>query len=145
MSTYEMNASIEIAASPERIWSVLTDFQKFSRWNPFIRAVTGKLEAGSSLSIDIAPPGKRNMRFHPKVIEVQFNRRLRWQGKLIVPGMLDSEHYFDIECQNETDVTFSQGESFTGLLVPFVRSTLAATKIGFEKMNSALKLRAEQE
>jgi uncharacterized protein YndB with AHSA1/START domain len=42
----ELNSEIEIKASPETVWNLLTDVSRFPEWNPFIRRLRGKLEAG---------------------------------------------------------------------------------------------------
>jgi hypothetical protein len=45
----------------------------------------------------------------------------------------------------EGRVHFVQREVFRGLLVPFLGGLAAATRRGFEEMNSALKARSEQD
>ena len=37
----ELNSEIEIDASAERVWQLLTDLDRFPQWNPFIRSITG--------------------------------------------------------------------------------------------------------
>ena len=57
----------------------------------------------------------------------------------------DGEHSFVLEPINQNRVRFTQSEKFSGLLLPiFVRSMDADTQRGFDKMNKALKARAEQ-
>jgi uncharacterized protein YndB with AHSA1/START domain len=33
----ELHTEIEIDASAERVWDILTDFASYPQWNPFIR------------------------------------------------------------------------------------------------------------
>ena len=85
------------------------------------------------------------MNFRPKVLKAEPNRELRWLGHLVVPGLFDGEHIFVIEPLGPDRVRFIQREIFTGLLVPlFARGLDADTQRGFEEMNKALKVRAEQ-
>ena len=47
----QISSEIEINASQERVWQVLTDFPALSEWNPFVRSVEGDLEAGQRLKV----------------------------------------------------------------------------------------------
>jgi uncharacterized protein YndB with AHSA1/START domain len=47
--------SIDINASPEEVWLVLTDFAKFPEWNPFMRWIKGELRKGAKLEVRIQP------------------------------------------------------------------------------------------
>ena len=43
-----VTSSIEIAASPERVWQVLTDFASYPKWNPFILSLSGRLKVATN-------------------------------------------------------------------------------------------------
>lgn len=59
--------------------------------------------------------------------------------------MFDGEHVFTIETLESKRVRFIQHEVFTGLLVPlFARLLGVNTQRGFEEMNNALKVQAEE-
>jgi hypothetical protein len=141
----ELRTEIEIQASAERVWQLLTDFPSFPEWNPFIRKASGNIRVGERLEVNIQPSGARAMTFRPTVLEAEPNRELQWLGRLLVPGLFDGEHIFTIEPIGESRVRFTQREVFTGLLVPlFARGLDTDTRRGFEEMNLALKTRAEQ-
>ena len=36
---HQIVTQMDIAASPERVWSILMDFPAYPQWNPFIRCV----------------------------------------------------------------------------------------------------------
>jgi hypothetical protein len=139
-----LRTEIDIAATPARIWDVLTDFAAFPRWNPFIRRVDGVLAPRVRLSVRIQPPGGRAMTFHPTVLRVEDERHLSWRGRTLLPGLFDGEHFFELEPAGPDRVRFVHGEVFRGLLVPLLAKTLrTTTRQGFEQMNAALKARAE--
>jgi hypothetical protein len=93
----ELRTEIAIAAAPERVWEVLTDFDSYPSWNPFIRSVTGRPAAGTQLEVRIEPPGGRSMTFRPTVLAAEPPRELSWLGRVLLPGVLDGEHSFHIE------------------------------------------------
>jgi len=140
----ELHSEIQIDAPAERVWELLTDFDSYPQWNPFIRKISGQPAPGERLDVRIEPPGGRGMTFKPKVLNAEPNGSLRWLGQLLVPGLFDGEHSFTIEPLEENRVRFVQREAFKGLLVPlFARSLETNTQRGFEEMNRALKERAE--
>ena len=140
----ELNTEIEINASAERVWQLLTDFDSYPQWNPFIRSIEGKPELNSKLNIFVQPSGARGMKFNPTVLKAEPQRELRWLGSLLIRGLFDGEHVFIIEPLAENRVRFVQHEKFSGLLVPlFWRSLDTDTRRGFNEMNVALKERAE--
>ncbi|HEY8850742.1 MAG TPA: SRPBCC domain-containing protein [Gemmatimonadaceae bacterium] len=140
-----IETEIEIRASAERVWELLTEFASYPRWNPFVRSIEGELIVGKNLSVFIQPPGSRGMRFRPTLLAVSPTRELRWKGKLLLPGLFDGEHYFKLENAPNGGVLFRQGERFTGILVPLFRKSLdRATEQGFIAMNEAVKREAER-
>jgi hypothetical protein len=141
---HEIRTEIDIAATPERVWSVLTDFAAYPSWNPFIRCIAGNLRQGERLKVSIQPVGGRAMTFRPTVLVATPNLELRWLGHLLVSGIFDGEHYLQISASTPGRVRFVQGEKFSGLLVGIAKSSLdTKTKAGFVAMNQALKVRAE--
>jgi hypothetical protein len=141
----ELRSEIEIDASAERVWQLLTDFAHFPQWNPFIRRASGNVKLGERLDVYMQPSGANGMTFRPTILNAEPNRELRWIGQLLIPGLFDGEHIFNIEPLGTNRVRFVQREIFTGLLVPlFAKRLDTDTQRGFEEMNQALKVRAEQ-
>jgi hypothetical protein len=140
----ELSTAVYIDAPPETVWRVLTDFEDYPEWNPFLR-VLGRANEGAHLSVELRPPGRRTVTFRPTVTRVERGREFRWLGHLGVPGLYDGEHRFRVEADGD-GTRFTQSERFDGLLVGVVNRWLGmgpATEAGFEAMNDALKTRAE--
>ena len=137
-----IETAIDIAASADRVWSVLIDFAAYPDWNPFIRRLQGDAEVGARLAVTVQPPGGRALTFKPKVLAVHPGRELRWLGHFLVPGLFDGEHSFRLEPLS-AGCRLHQDETFNGLLVSLLSRTLDATARGFEAMNQALKQRVE--
>jgi hypothetical protein len=138
-----IETTVDIRATPARVWSILTAFSDYPVWNPFIVAAEGEPRPGARLKITIAPPGRRPMTFRPVVLVAVPERELRWLGRLIIPGLFDGEHDFQLE-RRDVPCRLHHSERFSGVLLPlFGDGLLQATRQGFEAMNVALKKRAE--
>ncbi len=141
----QLRTHVDIHATPERVWQVLTDFAAYPQWNPFMTRASGSPRRGERLTIRLQPVGGRGMTFRPTVLEADPGRRLRWLGHLLVTGVFDGEHSFTIQPLGQGQVRLVQQEDYRGLLVPLLaRSLDRRTLPAFERMNQALKRRAEQ-
>jgi hypothetical protein len=139
-----ITTSITITAEPQVVWDVLVDFDRYAEWNPFIVRAEGRAVEGTSLQIDVQPPGGRVMTHHPAVVRIEPARRLEWLGRLSIPGMFAGRHEFVLE-PGSGRTLLHHHEEFTGLLVPLLGSTLRRTEAGFHALNAALKKRAEEQ
>lgn len=140
-----LHTEIRIAASRERVWSLLTDFDDYPRWNPFMREVRGTARLGERIAVVLKPPGGKTMRRRARITALEPQRELRWLGRAGVPGIFDGEHRFLVETAGDRAVRLVHEERFSGLAVPLLWKQLdRSTRRGFEQMNVALKQLAEQ-
>lgn len=136
---------IQISAPPEDVWEILTDFEAYGEWNPFITSLQGHVITGNRLTVSISPPHGKAMVFKPTVKSVIHNKEFRWLGNVLLPGIFDGEHIFTLQA-NDSGCLFRQKENFSGLLVPLLwKSMKANVQQGFEEMNKALKKRVERQ
>lgn len=143
--TRHIDTEILIQASPQRVWQVLTDFAAYPEWNPFIVSLQGTAEWGQRLRVKIRTGEGKEHVFKPVVLQATPPTRLRWLGRLGLPGLFDGEHDFELEPRGEATL-LHQRETFQGYLVPVLwRTVEPATRAGFEAMNRELKARAEAE
>ncbi|WP_159800791.1 SRPBCC domain-containing protein [Flavobacterium sp. MK4S-17] len=140
----EIKTAIEINASVGLVWDTLMNFHGYADWNPFIKDISGLPDVGGILKVTIQPPNKKQMTFTPVVISNNIEKEFRWKGKLLIKGIFDGEHYFELQGVNEGKTIFIHGEIFRGLLVPLFGGMLSETKKGFEMMNHALKIECER-
>ena len=140
----EVHSEIEINASPERVWQVLTDFERYNEWNPYIVQASATLAAGQDIRMTLKLSDEKEKSAKYMLTIVKPNQELRWQGFTYFGGLIDREHSFKIEKLEANQVRFVQREQFQGLLVPFIwKNTSISTQAGFEAMNKALKERVE--
>jgi hypothetical protein len=120
----EIRTEILINATPDKVWKVLTNFNDYPNWNPFLRWLTGDVAVNKKIIVRIAPPGSNAMTFKPTILKFDTNKELRWLGHLLIPGLFDGEHIFElIDNQNGT-TTFIQREQFSGILMPLFKKML---------------------
>lgn len=140
-----ISAQILIKATPQRVWSILTDFESYPQWNPFIRSVKGRVAPGCSIEVELQQPGSRIMKMRPEVLALDEPGMFRWIGHLLFPGLFDGEHSFGIRDNGDGSCTFVQSERFSGILVPLFKRMLdTRTMKGFSLMNEALKAQCEK-
>lgn len=130
--------SIDIPAPVDVVWAVLSATDEYTAWNPFITRLDGRLDVGERLVATIRPRDK-SMTFKPTVVAVKPARLVRWQGRLGVRGIFDGEHELRLEPTPGGGTRFTQHETFSGVLVPFMRGVLDDTLCGFAAMNEALR------
>lgn len=134
----EMNAPVHV------VWTILTDFQSYPEWNPFIRSFDSTPEAGRRFRVTIQPPGRKPMTFNPVCLAFIPNEEFRWLGHLFFSGIFDGEHIFELKKLDKNRTLFIQRENFRGILVPLLWRTLRTSTLeGFEQMNLQLKQKAE--
>jgi uncharacterized protein YndB with AHSA1/START domain len=74
----ELTTFVDIDATPERVWQVLTDLPAYAEWNPFITEAEGAFVVGERLSVHVPPVNAFvQPKLRPTVVEVEPVRRLR--------------------------------------------------------------------
>lgn len=136
-----VKTELKIAATPEKIWSVLTNFEQFENWNPFIIKAKGNAIIHQQIEITIQLPNQGISNFKPTIVTCKPNQKLEWLGRLFLPGIFDGKHSFEIVKNQDGTSTFKHQETFTGILVWILN--LNNVKLGFELMNQKIKELAE--
>ena len=142
MTTYD--TTFEIDAPAATVWSVLTDFARYSEWNSAVPSLVGELRVGSILSIRLQMSDK-SMDVEAEVQELKPETRFSWRGHLGTEFLFTGIREFTIEPLGPSTTSFRHYESIRGLLVPpfllLKRKALAEHHHGF---NTSIKDRAEE-
>jgi hypothetical protein len=146
--TAELKTFVDIDATPERVWQVLTDLPAYGEWNPFITRADGAFVVGERLSVSVPPVNAFvQAELRPTVLEVVPCRRLRlWSrlDRLGVPGLFGVELTMTI-ADHDGGVRLWQQDRFGGVLAPLLIRSLNRHRLAaFTAMNAALKRRVEE-
>jgi hypothetical protein len=138
--------AVVVEAPREAIWSLLTDFDRYSEWNPYITRASGTPRVGAELDLHLEPAGEAVEDHTAKVLIVRGPRRkIEWESRLVapVPGVLDHEQIFRVLPTDDPGRWRIVSEArFEGLLAPF--ADLDGEREGLERMVAALAERARR-
>jgi hypothetical protein len=134
-------ATISIRATPDRIWSILTDAARYPDWNPTVTKVDGTIAPGQKIALHVTLNAGRA--FPVKVATFDQPRRMVWRGGMPL-GLFVGERVFALAPKPDGQVEFSMRETFTGLLAPLIGRTLPDMQPAFDEFAAALKREAER-
>jgi hypothetical protein len=108
---------IQIAAPPEVVWEVLTDFDRWQEWNPEVKSMSfdGPLAPGAMFRWK-AGPGT----IVSTVEEVEGRRYIRWRGRTL---SISAIHEWRFEGRDGRTHVETE-ESFSGMLARLLRGSL---------------------
>jgi hypothetical protein len=129
-----------IVAPRERVWRLLTEFEGYEDWNPFITWARGDARIGDTVRFRRKPQASDAEEIEAEVMDVKVRRKLRWRSRKYLPGILDEEHTFRVLPLGPDRVRLVYEGRFEGVLQPF--ADLEETKRGYERMAHALRDRA---
>ena len=141
----EIRTEIDIDASPEYVWGMLTDFNKYPKWNPLIQSISGPLKMGAQVEAQIGLYDFDAVIVPMTVMDVTPNSLLRLRRQFVVPKLFDTDYIFTIEPISPNRVRLIQQEIFSGLFAPLLarRGRDAETKHGLEALSQTVKVLAE--
>ena len=139
-----LTCEIVIDAPSDVVWRVLVDFDSYPDWNPVEIKAKGEAVVGAAFEHTGKLPGRKPRTFKARIIEATPPRALAWEGHVLVRGLFDVQHHFEIDPLDDDRCRLRQFEDFSGLLIPFMGGMLRDTQAAFELANAAIKKRAEE-
>ena len=133
--------NLVVDAPREAVWAALADLDSYASWNPYITEASGDLREGSEVRLVIEAPGEEREDATMKVLTARFERKLRLEDRLVLPGIRDEELTFRVIKLTPERVRFEQTVRMEGLLAPF--ADLGPATEGLEQMAQALAQRVE--
>jgi hypothetical protein len=137
-----VTSTIDVAAPVQTVWDVLTDYQDYPTWNPFIVGATATGRRSLSLTIDVAPEERLiscDARIIRDVVPSPLEIRLE-----IAPGFVHGRYVAHLETHGG-GVTLRQDIRFGGLVHKLYvhRPFLVVVRNGLDAMGAALKRQVE--
>ena len=107
----DVAVSVDIAASPTRVWALLTDGAAVPSWNSTVSKLAGTIAAGERLAIEVpAAPGRT---FRPRVVEFEADRRMVWADGFA--PMFKGVRTFELEPLADGGTRFTMRERLGGV------------------------------
>lgn len=142
-SEREIRTEIIIRTSSEAAWNLLTDFEKYPEWHPYIQKVEGEPVLKHKLKITVYNEDSTTSRFSAYILEFRPNETLSWGGSL--GFIFRAKHYFIIRKIDADTIQLIQGEYWKGLFgKSYGRKIYRDTFNKFNLMNSRMKTLLEQ-
>lgn len=135
----QYNAEIDINATPETIWNILTNAPAYTEWDDNMLKLEGTIQPNEQLTIytKLDP----NRAFKPTVVEFEPHKRMVWRSGMPL-GLFTGARTFTLTEQNGS-VHFRLQEEFSGLMLPMIKGSIPDLSPVFETFVKALKHRAE--
>lgn len=130
---------VNIHASAQAIWSILTDASRFPRWNSTITRIDGEIRDGERLRLHV--PGTART-FAPRVSGVIANERMIWTGG--VAPLFTGVRMFELRPRADGSTDFAMRERFSGLMLPVIRRFLPDFGPVFTSFAADLKRESER-
>lgn len=116
----DVAVSVDIAASPTRVWALLTDGAAVPSWNSTVSKLAGTIAAGERLAIEVpAAPGRT---FRPRVVELEADRRMVWADGFA--PMFKGVRTFELEPLADGGTRFTMRERLGGVMLPMIKRAL---------------------
>jgi hypothetical protein len=140
-STFSMSCAVavNIRATAEKVWRLLTDAEGFPRWNSTVTGIEGQIREGQKLRLHV--PGTTRT-FTPKVSGVVPNQRMTWSDG--VAPMFKGVRTFQLTPRNDGTTDFAMEEHFSGLMLPLAKKAMPDFGPIFERYAADLKKEAER-
>lgn len=141
-----VRAEIEIDASPELIFDLLTDLDKYPEWNPFTPHIDSTLEIGAPVRMRVRlGSGPRLRRQVEYVTANQRPIRLCWGADIPFRFLIRADRCQTLEALEDGRTRYICTDAISGWLTPLVMRFFGpAMQRGFEDCALALKKRAER-
>ena len=138
----EIKTTITINASATETWQLLTNFDAYTNWHPYIVKIEGKVALQEKIKVTTIDTDSTTDQFSAFILEWEPDKQLAWGGSL--GFIFNAKHYFIIEPINDTQILFIQGEYWHGIFGKnYGKKIYLDTYQKFIAMNEKMKAKLE--
>ncbi|MGA6204558.1 SRPBCC family protein [Nocardia testacea] len=136
---------VEVDAPTEVVWSVLTDFDRYGDWNPFISRCRADLAVGAPIDMTVQQLAPRPIRMREWIRSVDPGRAFSYSMKPIPLGALRSKRAHTLTPLPQDRTRYESHFELDGWLAPLVGLLFGrGFKKGFPGMTTAVQREAER-
>ena len=139
----EFTTTTAIRATPEAIWSILTDGPGYARWNPEINRVEGRIALGEKIVAHVVLHGGKVQPVSVRVTAWDPMRQMVWTGGLPL-GLFTGRRTFRLTPRDGGIVEFSMHLQFSGLLSQLIAKSLGDRQPDIDALAAGLKAWSER-
>lgn len=139
----KLHTTIEIDRSRSAVWDVLTDFESYKEWNPYLSISRGNPRVGSAIEVDINPSMRPDRTETAKITALEPGSSLQWESVALYSILYASRHRFDVHRLDNKKTRFENNKEYRGILAPLVADD--DIKDDLEEMNRALAAYVESQ
>ncbi|MCY3597299.1 MAG: SRPBCC domain-containing protein [Rhodospirillales bacterium] len=132
------HAEITIDATPEEVWSVLTDVSNYAAWNPLLVPISGGIREGAEVEYRMTQPDGTQSIMKSRVGKVVALKELHQHAG--ITGILTAHHSYRLE-PTQGGTRLIQHEVDNGVAMLFWDSSWVQPT--YEEVNQALKRHVE--
>lgn len=132
-----------IQAPVERVWSILTDLEKYHEWNSFVPSMQSDFQVGSLLTMRVQMRENFVTTSVETITAIEPEHLLAWKTRLPA-WFLRGERLQELKPIDTGTTEYFTRETFTGLFAPVLQLMYARDlQHGFDAVAQDLKVRAE--
>ncbi len=134
----QFEASADIQASPDRIWSILTDAPAYPTWNSGVTNVEGSIADGEKITVHSEVAAGRAF---PVKVAMRAPYEMTWTGGMPL-GLFTGVRSFRL-APTDSGTKVTMREEYSGPLAGLMSRSIPDLQPSFDMFVAGLKARAE--
>jgi hypothetical protein len=137
---------LEIEASSDTVWQVITNFSRYAQWNPFIVGCNCELQVGNTIEMKVSMiEGWKPLTQTEYISEVNPGKRFSYVSPKRPTFLLRSCRSHTLTALNSGNTLYQSHFELQGWLKPLIKLFVGKSlQRGFDGMSEAIGRRSEQ-